>query len=639
MHDTTKGQSLVELLLAIAIAAIILPALLTGIIAARSGKDQQLKRAAAQALMQQTTEAVRNVRNAGWDPFAVNGTYHPETNGIIWSLVPGGDTVSGINRSVVIADVMRDGSGAIVASGGTNDPSTKKVTITLSWTLPRPSNIESTLYFTRYKDNLTYTETTEADFNAGTAVGTAITNTAGGEVILGSGGSGSWCAPDLTLTTLDLPKSGVANAISAIEGRVFAGTGENASGVSFAYVTVDNNNPPGAGITGSYDCCKTNDIFGENNYVYLATDTNTKEIIIVQTSTLPYSEIGYFDAPGNGDGSSVYVQGSVGYMISGSNLYAFNLSSKSGSRGQLGSVDLGATGRSVFVVGSYAYVAVDGSTQLKIVNISSGILNGQSGTLSVVATAAVSGGNGKDVYVNETGTRAYLATAGNASQKEVFIIDTSTKSGSRPTVGSYETNGMDPKGITVVAGNKTIVVGTGAEEYQVIDITNDANPSRCGGIEVDSGINGVASVIESDGDAYSYIITGDASSELKIIAGGPGGGYSASGTFESATFTAGYQTAFNRIIYTADTPSQTTLTVQVAVADAVAGSCNGVTYEFLGPDKTAATYYDSEMPIVLDDDSTGYENPGRCMRYKAYLDSGDSSQTPILYDVTVNYSP
>ena len=58
-----------------------------------------------------------------------------------------------------------------------------------------------------------------------------------GEVVLGAtGGVGDWCQPTLAITALDLPKSGVANAISAIQGTLAAGTGENASGVSYANV-------------------------------------------------------------------------------------------------------------------------------------------------------------------------------------------------------------------------------------------------------------------------------------------------------------------------------------------------------------------------------------------------------------------
>jgi len=630
----SSGQSLVEILLAIALAAIIIPGLLTGIVASREGKVQQAQREKASTLLKETEDAVRSVRDTGWATFAIIGTFHPINDGTTWSLSPGAEIIGDFTRSVTIANVQRDGSGAIVQSGGSNDPSTKRLIVDISWTIPHASSIQSEFYLTRYKDNLSYTETTEAQFLLGDALDTAVVNNLDGEIILGSGGGGDWCAPDLTLSTLDLPKSGVANALTAIEGRAFAGTGDNASGVSFANITINNNNPPAAIIADTYDCCKTNAIFGESDYVYLGTDTNNKEIVIVNIASAPYSESGFFDAPGNGDGDSIFVSGSVGYMASGNNFHTFDLTNKSGSRPVLDSIALAGMGNEIIVIGDYAYVAVQNtSPQMQILDVS------DPSDISIIGQATVSGQAGMDVFINATGTRAFLATAESSSQNEFFIIDTETKTGNRPTLGSYDSDGMNPKAVTVVSGNRAIIVGTGAEEYQVINVLNEASPSYCGGIEVDSGVNDLASVIESDGDAYTYIITGDTGSELKIIAGGPGGQYSATGTFESATFTPGFQTAYNRIWFTFDQPAQTELTFQLAIENDVAGNCDAVTFNFVGPDKTSGTFFTNNTPIPLDDDGSGYENPGRCVRYKAFFSSSDATQTPVLYDITLNYSP
>jgi hypothetical protein len=198
---------------------------------------------------------------------------------------------------------------------------------------------------------------------------------------------------------------------------------------------------------------------------------------------------------------------------------------------------------------------------------------------------------------------------------------------------------MGPNGIAIVPGNRMIVVGSGGEEYQVFNIATETAPTYCGGIEIDSGVHGISSVLESDGDAYSYIITGDTSAEFKIIEGGPGGTYSSSGTYESTTFDVGYSTAFNRIIPTYVVPVNTTVQFQVAVADAIAGSCGGVTYTFVGPDGSNATYYANDEGIIFNNDDSGYENPARCFRYRAYLSTSDSSATPFLEELSINYSP
>lgn len=631
-----KGQSLVEILLAMGLAAILLPALLTGLVTSREGKAQQSQRVATSALLKEAEDAVRSVREAGWDNIAIDGTYYPVASLSAWSLSAGSETISGYTRSVIISSVYRDASGNIVATGGTLDPSTKKVSVSVSWNAPVSSAVTSEFYLTRYLDNLTYVESTQAEFDTGTKTGTSTSSTSGGEVLLGAGGYGDWCNPNLNLTPLDLPKNGVANAISAIEGRAFAGTGENASGVSFANVQITNSDPPSASILGTYDGFKTNGIFGETDYAYLATDSNSNEVEIINLTTNPYSEAGWFNTPfSSADATAVYVSGNRGYVTAGWWLYVFDLSSKTGARPLVGFPHfLVGNGTSIVVSGNYAFVSVSGSPiEMQIIDISNPWSIFQAGY------ADVNGQDGKHVFINSTATRAYLVTNASASLREFFIIDTTSKSGSRPTISSYEANGMNPKDLAVVTGNKAIIVGSGAEEYQVIDVANESSPVRCGGLNLDTGVNGIASVLESDGDAFSYIITGDASSEFKIIEGGPGGRYSTSGTFESATFDAGYPTAFNFLTFTAFVPANTTLQLQIAGADPVSGSCPTSGYVFVGPDGTSGSFYTSEGQIPLNDDGSGFENPARCLRYKAYLTTSDTYATPILSDVTINYSP
>lgn len=635
MIKQEAGQTIVELLVAVVIVAMLLPALLTGLAAARGGRAQQEQRLQAVALLKQSQEAIRSIAERGWDNIEV-GTFYPTISSGKWVLSAGTQTLNGFTIAASISEAYRDGTGKLVSSGGTIDPSTKKVITTISWNNPLVSSVDSTFYLTRYHNSATV-QTTEADFEQGVKQGTIITSLSGGEVTLGAGGGVDWCSPNLSIAAADLPKSGVANGITAIEGRVFAGTGDNASGVSFANVTISNANPPVSTVAGTFDGYKTNGVFGETNYAYLATDTNSKEIEIVDLTNVvngKYVEAGHFNSPGNGNGKSIFVSGNIGYMTDNNNhLYTFDLSSKSGSRPSLGSVDLAGVGTKIFVVGSYAYVAISGSTQLQIINVSDG-----GRTLSVVGQAVVDGLAGQDIFVNSTGSRAYLVTAPSATQKEFFVIDISTKSGDRPTLGSYEASGMSPKGVTVVTGNKAIIVGSGAEEYQVINISNEASPQRCGGLNIDSGINGVASVLEQDGDAYSYLITGDAAAELKIIEGGPGGQFSMTGTFTSAQFDAQSVVAYNRIAPNFIQPQQTSLTFQVAVAQVVNGSCDNAAYYFVGPDATVNTYYSSTGAIPLLSNGI-FTNPGQCFKYKAYFSTNDPAFAPVLNDFTVNYSP
>lgn len=661
-----KGQSLVELLVVIGLAALLLPPIFTGFMSSRDGKAQQKQRLLATSLMKETQEETRNIRERGWSYLAPTGTYHPALSGSSLSLVAGATSVNGFTQQVVVGDVYRNVSGTIVISPapGTLDPSTKKISTTISWTTPKISSINHVTYMTRFRDNLPYTETTKAQFlntptNLSVFDKTTAVNTSGsllpddGEIDMGLGGLSDWCNPNLSIAAFDLPKSGVANAISAIEGKVFAGTGDNASGVSFADVAISNTNPPTSSQTGTFDGYKTNAVFGESNYAYLATDNNSKEVVIIDLNNLDpvthkYAEAGYFDVPGNTDADSVSTFGNLGFTTAQSKLYTFDLSSKSGSRGNaLGSVNLAGTGKKIIVKSIsgviYVFIAVSSSNnQLQIIKVSA---DGK--TLSVVGQTTVDGGNGVDISINDTGTRAYLAVNYVSGKKELFIIDISTITGNQPVLGSYSTNGMNPKGVTVVTGNRAIIVGTSAEEYQAVNISTENNPVRCGGLNIDSGINGVSSVLEADHDAYSYIITGDVNSELKIIEGGPGGSFGYNGTFTSAPYDtgAGFAHAFNRFTANVSVPSQTSISLQVAVANAGSNGCVDANYTFIGPDsadygnshfQSVGSVISGQIPLIT---FQNYVNPGRCFKYKAYLNTPDSSRTPALFDMNINYSP
>jgi hypothetical protein len=635
----------VELLVAMALLAVMLPILYTGLIVTREGKSQEKQRLEAAALLQESKEAIRIIKDRGWTYVSTNGTYYPAISANTWSLATGTESINTYLRNITIGDVYRDASGSVVPSGGTLDPGSKKVTYTVSWTQPISNFVQGVEYLTRTAGNGETSQTTQATFDSGTKTNVVTTNTSGGEVVLAAGGKGDWCNPNLSIAAVDLPKNGVANAISAIEGQVVAGTGENASGVSFAKINVSDTDPPTSSIVGTFDGYKTNDVFNENGFSYLATDNNAKEVVILDTTTTDgngkYPEVGYFNAPGNGSGDSVYVSGNIGYVTIANKLYTFNLTQKTGSRSQLAVKTLAGNGTEVVVNNGYAFVSIAGAAlELQIVQATN---NGA--TLTITGQADVNGQAAYDVSVNSTGSRAYLSTGVSSSLREFFIINTSSKSGNRPVIGSYETNGMDPNQSVIVTGNRAIIVGTGGEEYQVINISNEANPVRCGGLQINNGVNGIASVLEADGDAYSYIITGDGADELKIIQGGPGGQYQTEGYFESATVDAGATKLFNRAYVTLDRPGGSTeVAMQVAVANAVAGSCAGATFTYVGPNGDTNAWFTPDANDVINaiiptgTYGSSYVNPGRCMRYKFHMTTSDINFTPVIYDVAVNYS-
>lgn len=662
-----KGQTLVELILVIGIAAIVLPALLTGLFASRNGKPQQAQRMQAITVLKETETAVRNVRNTNWAALGVNGTFHTQIAGSQWTLVGSPLTnSSGITQEVVISDVKRDVNGAIVQTGGTTDPSTKKITINISWTQPAQSLISSTLYLTNTK-NQTKIHTKNTDFTPGKRVSTIVTNTAGGEVALEqSVGQADWCKPqDSVVENLTLPKKG--NAITAPGvGSAYIATGDDAPGASFVNVGITYPippAPPNAAIAATHiGDYQTNAIYSDRTYAYLAINGTSQQVRILNIASQPYTEVGTITLPSNTNANGVYVSGNFAYVTSSNKLYKVDVTNKNGSHNPSTSKTMTwnlfetAIARQVVVVNNRVFVAVEGS-----------LFGLQIYQTSNLALYGIGRPNFRSVprglFVNSDGSRAYVTfSGGNGSYSRGFyIINTVANRGEsvwipgfayyfHRLVGSYDTGSTDPRGMAITPdnSNRALIGGIGGNyEYQVIDISNESRPTFCGGLDISQGVTGVTGALDQYGNAYSFLLTGDTSNQFRIIkggAGGGGGGYAGSGTFESDTIDASSSAVFNRFIANVSQPTNTEIKLQVGVTTVdVKGSCTDAQYTYVGPDSTTGTYFtptngtiSGTIPIATI--ANYYQNPSQCFRYKAYY-TNSASATPTLYDFTVNYSP
>lgn len=162
-----KGQSIIEILIAVAVGALLVVGAASILAPVLRVNTQAGQLQAAAALGKQLVDNVRVWAEADWHNIANLATssaniYYLNTASSPFSAVPGSDgqIVSGIayTRSFYVDDVQRDAGGNIVSSGGSNDPSTKKITIqyatggggTLgSWAntvaLPAPRNSQSSI--------------------------------------------------------------------------------------------------------------------------------------------------------------------------------------------------------------------------------------------------------------------------------------------------------------------------------------------------------------------------------------------------------------------------------------------------------------------------------------------------------------
>ncbi len=101
-------------------------------------------------LLEEGAEAVRIARDSGWNNIStltIGTTYYPSFSGGTWILSTTSNVVGIFTRTVVLANVNRDTSTQdIVSSGGTLDPNTKLVTVTVTW-IEGGSTITKTLQF------------------------------------------------------------------------------------------------------------------------------------------------------------------------------------------------------------------------------------------------------------------------------------------------------------------------------------------------------------------------------------------------------------------------------------------------------------------------------------------------------------
>ena len=134
-RKTPKGFTLVELSLAIAIFATIAAGVAVPIIGSHLSGLEDRRTFRANTLLTESWEAIRSIRNRGWLELS-DGNHGLSLQGGQWVLNGNSDVQDGVTRVVTFATLQRDAQGDLVEVGGTPDPDTKSVTISLSWQPP-----------------------------------------------------------------------------------------------------------------------------------------------------------------------------------------------------------------------------------------------------------------------------------------------------------------------------------------------------------------------------------------------------------------------------------------------------------------------------------------------------------------------
>jgi type II secretory pathway pseudopilin PulG len=616
------GATIVEVLVAIALTGIMLPALATALVAAHAGKATSGQQLQAESLMREGTEAVRSVREKGWSNIATDGTYHPVISGSAWALSAGSETIGSFTRSIVISTPQRNSSGVIVTSGGTNDPSTKHVVVTVSWTTPTNSSIASDAYLTRWQNNTVWTQTTQADFTGGTLTNTCAIATC--DVL---------SAPSNAVQLTDSPATW---QLPSVYGSRSIGSGVAANCVFYASISsvpyafvgyatgmaiVNLSNPAAPTLTGTFaTSAAVNDIYVSGTTAYLATSiTNAQfKIVNVATPATP-TQTGTLQV---GDTTAA-----LGLAVSGTNAYVVKQAAAAGANGEFNVVNITnpaaptntahlarirADMNSIVISGNFAYVATAAtSDQLQVVNITTPATPTSAATVNLGVTA-------NDVAIN--GSTVYLATVNNTTSGELRIYNVTTPT-APVALGSYEI-GAAVNGVSIDSSNANYVglaTGVAAKQAIFVNVSTPATPT----LVTNLTLSNTASDIMLSG-SYAYVADADTTKGLQVIYTG----YRPNGTFESSSFDPGANVGYNYITFGATIPGGSTLQLQVAANNTNSG------WSYVGPDGTASTFYTTGDSIPLGIVSNRY------FRYKVFFTpTANGQQTPALNDVEVNYSP
>lgn len=400
--------------------------------------------------------------------------------------------------------------------------------------------------------------------------------------------SGSFTTPTLTST---FNTSGNALGVDVSGSYVYVA--DSGSGFHILDVTA----PATPTLTGSYNTAgSAEDVAISGTTLYVADSTNGFGVYNVAVPATP-TLLGSY-ATGS-EARGVVVSGSTAYVAAYLNgLIILNVSVPS-TPTLVGSFDTSNNAKDVAVSGNYVYVA-DSADGLHVIDISNPATPTLSGTYNTSGSAAA---------VVLSGNYAYVADGTSGIQ--VVNISAPTT----PTFeGTYNTGGGGT-GIAV-SGNQAYLAD-GTKGLNIINVASPTAPN-------------LASIYRTNANAFdafvsgSYVYIADYGEGIRII---QLSAYGSSGTFTSRIMDTASSTVFDTMSWTASTPTNTTLTMKVRtglrsdLSDATAwATCNAVTS---GNDI-------SSNNCVTD--------THRYIQYQAAFATTDSTVSPTLSDVTINYT-
>lgn len=228
--------------------------------------------------------------------------------------------------------------------------------------------------------------------------------------------------------------------------------------------------------------------------------------------------------------------------------------------------------------------------------------------------------SGTDATYDIIGTNPLLSLGINSNVQQDMQIITAPKNGRRLLVVVRDQS----TGLPVT--NATVTLTDGGV-YSSSAITNEGflNQTDWSGGSGQANFIDSTQYLDSDGNIDYNSSAGEVSLNQVF------GNYATNGYLTSSTFDTGSASNFKQIIW--NPISQPAQTGSSSVRVQIATNNDNTTWNFVGPDGTAGTYFDSSNQNI-----NASHNGDRYIRYRLYLSTLDQLFTPTISDISFTYS-
>jgi len=466
-----RGASVVEVLLAIALFAIIVTGLTSAFVYTYKSVTHASNRERALLLAQEGLEATRNIRDSGYQNLS-DGTRGIAIQNNQWFFSGSQDTTEGFTRSLQIASV---------------DTKRKDATSTVTW---------------------------EQGFGrtASVSLATRLTNW----LAVRHGTPTLYGTLDLTVANSGHDS---ADAVSiATQGNyVYLGRNTNPSSEFFV---IDVSNPASPTISGQLALGGTPaDIAVSGNYAYIASNDNAAELTVIDISNPTSPSIAAtVNLPGNTDALSV-VMGKPGYVYltrkaSGEKeFYVFDISTPT-SPSLIGSLDLLGDSNEMAASGNYAYLASTENTQeFQVIDVTTATAPSLLSSLNLDEGDAASDGISIAIDINTV----YLGRNGSSGAPEFYVINVATPASPSITstldIGTHILQSIDYSSVLQF----TFFANTNpaSDDDNAVDVNNPASPTLLTSLNLDGT---PYKLVYSSSLDKVFVASGSDTQELQIIA-------------------------------------------------------------------------------------------------------------------------